>query len=260
MNSWHSLASKIFCYGALATLGFTVPWSQAAFLPRGQEHTVLDRFTFDEQPKAVVPPEDIFADASFEGELLTRVRRPYMFEVNTSTDDYYDEPVVVGNATGYLEEWVVRRDDTGTLDFYNRLDVASDGFSGTIVKPWRLTPNESGLVFAYHDATGNPPTTLTVAGDGRSLRLNYLVRDDGYWSNSVHESSATMVFRSQLRQYGVEEGRLSYYTDTEYRYWYGGTSVDFLVPVPEPSTYILFLAGVAFIVCIAGRREPKGRR
>jgi hypothetical protein len=196
-------------------------------------------------------------DPSLSGTVVADVTRPFSMVVITEFRD--GGPPQTSVLAGQIHDWVVRRADTGTFDFYLSMLPDRSQFAGTILRPWML--GASGIAgAAWRDDrpdSQNPPTSLALAGDGRSVTALYYATDDGApnWIEYPNPS-APVLFRSDLRGFAIGNGQVTFTYGTEFSAANGTTSLDLFMPaVPEPETAFLALAGLAALSLTMRRRR-----
>ena len=231
-DSWKPLR-----FLAIALVGLSsVPAAAVPLLP-GEGVYFLDRFL----NQVIVPATNLASDASLAGEVIARQSRPYSFEVVVSNPI---EETGRFTSSGLVEDWVVRRHDTGTLDFYYR--IVSDSFAGRLYRPWR-TDSGSPIDVGYRDdvpPAGNPPTRVDY---GRYVRAEYLVSEIGH-DNGVRGSSAPVLIRSSFSEFATALGQLQHSVEVEFHFQGGGTMLPLFMPVPEPSTGMMAVVGLFAVV------------
>lgn len=239
---------------ALAAALFLAAGS-AAGVPLSPGDSVLVRDTFD--ATLLVPGVALVGDPSLAGSVVADTLRSFSFVVTTHFASSPD--VSTSILTGTVRDWVVRRDDTGTLDFYTQVMLPPPSlFGGTIMRPWRME-GAASIDAAWRDdasPAGNPPTRLSLAADGQSVGLQYFVTDEGAPNWIQGDPSAPVLFRSGATAFGTGWGSIQFSYGTEFSSSGGGQALAFYVPgVPEPSAAWLLAAGLVGVAAVAGRRR-----
>jgi hypothetical protein len=71
----------------------------------------------------LTPGSNLTTDPSLGGQIVAQADRPFSLEVTKVRLFPPDLPPVTYTLHGTLHDWVVRRSDTGTLDFYAYLEM-----------------------------------------------------------------------------------------------------------------------------------------
>lgn len=249
MKSFAALAVTVLALGAPAL-------SRAVDLAPGDQHNVRDRW----DAELHTPGVNLASDPSLAGTVVAEATRPFSFEVTFRSN--MSEEVRTWTLYGELKDWVVRREDTGTLDFYMVLNFTPpEHFAGSVTRPWLM--GASGIVPAHwrDDGVpdGNPPTDLGLALTGDAVNTVYYATDDGT-PNWISGSSAPVLFRSDLSAFTLGTGSISYSYSPVFGSNSGGTTLQFFMPaVPEPSTLALLLLGLTAVTA-SGLSGNKRRR
>lgn len=222
-------------------------------LSPGATVTVRDNFNV-----VLTPGVNPGSDPSLAGTVVADMTRDFSMVVTTVFNGGGDPQTTV--LAGQLHDWVVRRDDTGTLDFYFSMLPDAAMFAGTITRPWRL--GGSGFAGAGWRDDGapesNPPSFLSLAATGTGVAAKYFATDDGApnWIASPNPSAA-VLFRSDLHAFSVGSGQIVFGYGTEFSDANGSTSLDLFMPalVPEPATGGLVTAGLVLLGVAARRRR-----
>jgi hypothetical protein len=210
----------------------------------------------------VIPGMNAASDASLLGEMLAEANRP--FTITVTTEFASGDPSSVTVISGTVHDWIVKRADTGTLDFYASIHMnVPFELAGVLTRPWELA-GQPAVEAGFRDdlvADGNAPTRLGLDGSGKRVSIQYYATDDGF-SNYVTylADSAPVLFRSTLTQYAVSPGRLDYLYASDPWVSTGSTVLDFFVPsaVPEPSMAWLLAAGLCCVMGMARRPAKDG--
>ena len=244
-------ASMAACLALLCALP-----SQAVEIAPGTTHAFRDWFI----PDILTPGVNLSDEPSLAGSVVADAWRPFSMEV-TFRSNMSDE-VRTFTVSGSVHDWVVRRSDTGTLDFYFSAHMdPGQHFGGVITRPWQLRGEEAVEVHWRDDLVpeGNLPTEVRVDVNGESITARYFARDEGQ-PNWIFGGSAPVVYRSDLTHYGLGTGELSYAYSPVFGSNTGETVLPFFMPaIPEPSTWLLLGAGLG-VLGLRGRRRQGGGR
>lgn len=219
----------------------------AAQLAPGDSVLVRDNFNVIFTPG--INPD---SDPSLAGTVVADAMREFSLVV--TTDFSSGMPPETVTLTGQLHDWVVRRADTGTLDFYMSMLPFLTHFGGSINRPWLL--GSTGVMgAAWRDDSGpgaNPPSRLSLSIDGGSASALYLTIDEGApnWIEYPNPS-APVLFRSDLSQFSTGTGSAVYGYSTVFSSSHGSVAMAMFMPaIPEPGTVPLLLAGLASLAAL----------
>jgi hypothetical protein len=196
----------------------------------------------------VTPGVNLASNPSLAGTVVADATRSFSFVVTTFFAGG-GEPET-RTQSGEIHDWVVRRSDTGRLDFYTSI-TSHSLFGGTIVRPWQMGGASVAGAAWRDDSTppANPPTRLALALDGRSASAEYFTNDDNSpnWIEYPNPS-APVLFRSNLATFGTGLGSLVFSYGTEFSSSNGQATVTLFGPaIPEPQIVWLVLAGLAAV-------------
>jgi len=226
-----------------ALLVVAVP-AVAMQLAPGESVLVRDNFNV-----IFTPGINAGSDPSLAGTVVADATRSFSLVVTTEFSS--GMPPQTSTLTGQLHDWVVRRADTGTLDFYMSMTPLSP-FGGTIARPWQL--GSTGVTDAEWRDEGapgaNPPTRLALSTGGDSASAQYLTIDEGA-PNWIQTSSAPVLFRSDLSNFSSGTGSAMYSYSTVFSSAGGSTQLTFYMPaIPEPRPGPLLLAGLVGLAAV----------
>ena len=227
----------------LASFVIAVP-AMAVQLAPGESVLVRDNFNV-----IFTPGINAGSDPSLAGNVVADATRSFSMVVTTEFSS--GMPPQTTTLTGELHDWVVRRADTGTLDFYMSMTPLSQ-FGGTIARPWQLgSTGVMGAEWRDDRAPGaNPPTRLALSTVGDSASALYFTTDDGA-PNWIQTLSAPVLFRSDLSNFSSGTGSAVYSYGTEFSSASGSTPLTFYMPaIPEPRPGLLLLVGLAGLAAV----------
>lgn len=233
---------KIAPAGFAALLLASVP-AQAVPLAPGQSVMFRDNFG-----SIVTPGTNEAADPSLAGQLVVQTSNSFSMVV---TREYASgQPPTQVTLNGTVDDWVVRRFDTGSLDFYSAIHLLlPPQFAGTLMRPWDMG-NQAAIDASFRDDIGgNAPTRLQLATDGKTVTAQYYATDDGNpnWVND----SAPVLFRSAFSQFGIGTGEIAFAYSAIFASDSGSVPMTFFVPqVPEPSTTVLLALGLIALAAV----------
>lgn len=227
---------RIALAGFAALLVAGVPAHAVSLVP-GQSVMFRDNFG-----SIVTPGTNEAADPSLAGQIIVQTSNSFSMVV---TRDYASgQPPTQITLNGTVDDWVVRRFDTGTLDFYSAIHVPlPPQFAGTLTRPWDMGIQLAIDASFRDDIGGNAPTRLQLATDGKTVTAQYYATDDGNpnWVND----SAPVLFRSEFSQFGSGPGEIAFAYSAIFASDSGSVPMTFFVPeVPEPSTTMLLAFGL----------------
>jgi hypothetical protein len=242
---------------AMAAWCVAVPAMAVELAPGG---SVLVRDNFN---VIFTPGIDVGADPSLAGTVVADATRSFSMVVTTEFRS--GMPPQTTTLTGQLHDWVVRRADTGTLDFYMSMTPFLSRFGGTITRPWQLgSTGAMGAEWRDDGAPGaNPPTRLALSTVGSSASALYFTIDEGAPNWIEYPTpSAPVLFRSDLSNFSSGTGSAMYSYSTELFSSSGGsTPLTFYMPaIPEPSPGPLLLVGLAGLAAVRWRQHKALRR
>ena len=236
-----------------ALLVVAVP-AMAMQLAPGESVLVRDNFNV-----IFTPGINAGSDPSLAGTVVADATRSFSLVVTTEFSS--GMPPQTTTLTGELHDWVVRRADTGTLDFYMSMTPLSQ-FGGTIARPWQL--GSSGVMGAEWRDDGapgaNPPTRLALSTVGDSASALYFTIDDGAPNMIQYPTpSAPVLFRSDVSNFTSGAGSAMYSYSTEFSSAGGSTPLTFYMPaIPEPRPGPLLLVGLAGLAVGRWRARSMG--
>ena len=233
---------------ALALLAASAA-TPAATLSPGDEVVYWETFT-GERP---TPTTSLASDPSLAGTVVASQSVPYAIPV--AWTDVWSDDVYWSTSAGYIDDWVVRRNDNGLLDFYAQLRTGG-GWGGWFTREWMMGGASTMDVGVRDDLPlmGNVPTWIGLADDGRTVTTDYYVTDDGY--PNLVRVSAPVLMRSSSGDFHLAEGKIAFSGGTAFSSSFGSIPIMLYAPVPEPSMALLLLAGVALLRARFSRRAP----